>query len=281
MWTTLALAAISLAPAQGGALELSNIRPTYGVLGAPRSDTDYLPGDELFLAFEIDGIKIDDAGSATYTMSTEVTNSKGKVQFKQDPEKLQTSGNYLGGTRLPAFAHLEIGLDMPADEYTLKLSIIDLGVKNGKPAELTRKFKVLPPALGIVRVGLSYDSEGRLPAPMQGVVGEQLMLHYFVVGFERDATKDKKKPQPDLSFDLRILDEKGKPTLAKPISDRVPNKLVPEVAANLRHLNLDLPIVLSRPGSYTVELTVTDYVAKKKAVTLTFPLKVLATDKGK
>src|ERR1700759_5193380 len=104
MWTTLALAAaMSVAPAQAGSLELTNVRATYGVLGATRPDMKFLPGDQLILAFEISGIKIDDNGNASYSMGMEVS-SEGKVKFKQDPEKVQAT-NFFGGNKLPALAH--------------------------------------------------------------------------------------------------------------------------------------------------------------------------------
>lgn len=280
MWTTLAFAAaVSLAPAQAGSLELTNVRATYGVLGAPRPDTKFLPGDQFFLAFEIDGIKVDADGNSQYSMTMEVTDSKGKVQFKQDKgtEKIQVT-NYLGGNKLPAFAHVDIGLDMPAGEYTLKVSVTDLGVKGGKPAELSRKFEVLKAGFGIVRVTTSYDPDGQLPAPMLGVVGQLVTLNFVVVGFERKEGKDKSS-QPNFTVEMRILDEKGNPTLKKPIADRVPNDVLKTVPANLKAIDLHFSMALNRPGNYTVELTVTDKHTDKKPVTVKVPLTVLAPAK--
>src|SRR5689334_10313128 len=43
--TLAAAAALALAPGQSGALNLTNVRPTYGELGATRTDNRYLPGD--------------------------------------------------------------------------------------------------------------------------------------------------------------------------------------------------------------------------------------------
>ena len=51
--TALALGQVP-APAPTGALTLSNVRSTYGELGGPRPLTPLLPGDVMFLGFDID-----------------------------------------------------------------------------------------------------------------------------------------------------------------------------------------------------------------------------------
>jgi hypothetical protein len=280
MWTTLAVAAaLSLAPSQGGALELTNVRATYGPLGIPRPDNKILPGDIYFLAYDIEGIKTDETGQAVYGMTLEVTDSKGKVHFKQGDkgqEKMPVT-NLLGGTRIPGFAVIEVGLDFPAGEYTVKVVVTDLTTK--KIADLSKKFEVLPVSFGIVRLVTTYDVAGNVPAPMSGVVGQLMTIHFVVVGFERDKST---KPQPDILVEMRILDENGKPTLAKPISDKVPNATFKEVPPMLRGIDFHPGMSLTRPGKFTVELKVTDNLSKsKKPVIATFPLTVLAPEKGR
>ena len=75
--------------------------------------------------------------------------------------------------------------------------------------------------------------------------------------------------QPDLAFEMRILDESGKPVRAKPYAVEV-NKDVPADAA-LAPAQFLLP--LNRAGKFTVELTATDKAGGKKAQ-VTFPLTV-------
>src|SRR5437899_2957692 len=113
MWTTLALvAAMSLAPGQAGQLSLTNVHGTFGLLGAERTNTKFIPGDTYFLAFTIDGLKVDATGEIQYSMGMEVVDSKGKAIYAQTPQD-RTAFNSLGGSRLPAFAHVDIGLDQP------------------------------------------------------------------------------------------------------------------------------------------------------------------------
>ena len=68
---------------------------------------------------------------------------------------------------------------------------------------------------------------------------------------------------------MRVLDESGKPTRAKPYTVQV-NKDVPADAVLVPG---QFFLSLNRSGKFTVELTATDKVGGKKAQ-LTFPLTV-------
>jgi len=113
---------------------------------------------------------------------------------------------------------------------------------------------------------------------MVGVVAEFLTFNYVVAGFERDKSK---KPHPNFSIEMNILDENGKSTLTKPIADKVPNATTaPEVPAGFKTIDIHYSLPLNRPGKFTFEVKVTDNVAKKTA-TVKFPLTVLSTDKAR
>lgn len=261
MWTTVALfTAMSLAPAQAGGLQLSNVRTTFGVLGADRPDVKLLPGDTFFVAFDIEGLTVDPkTGKVQYSMGMEVTNSKGKPEFKQDPSNQETH-NHLGGSRVPAFAHVDIGLDQPPGEYLMAVTVSDTVKKTSKT--LSQKFTVMPKDFGLVRLQVS---NGRFPVPPIGVPGQSLMLSFAAIGFQRDAAKK----QPVIGVELRILDESGKPTLAQPITGNV-DKDVPD---NLPAVPMDFMLILNRSGKFTVELKATDQLSKKTS-TLKFPIVV-------
>src|SRR3954453_351339 len=90
MWSSLTLAAaLALAPSQpAGQLQLTNVRLTVGELGPTRKESKLLPGDILFVAFDIDGLNIPPEGTAKYTMAMEVSDAAGKLIFRQDPREL-------------------------------------------------------------------------------------------------------------------------------------------------------------------------------------------------
>jgi hypothetical protein len=263
MWTTLVLtAALSLLPDQAASLNLTHVRATYGPLGAPRKDHQVLPGDQVFVAFDIEGVTVAPDGKVLYGMATDVLNSQGKVVFKQEPRDLETV-NALGGTSVPAYAHLDVGLDSPAGEYTVRVTVTDRASKRN--AVLTQKFQVLSKAFGLVRLTTTTDPEGRIPASVFES-GASLWVNCGVIGFGQNA-----QGQPQVTVELRVLDDKGQPTLAKPFT----GELGRDVPSKLTSLPVQFHVGLNRAGKFTVELKATDQLSKNAAV-LAFPLTVVA-----
>ncbi|MBL8797375.1 MAG: hypothetical protein JNM56_25965 [Planctomycetia bacterium] len=258
---TLAVAS-SFALAQASNLSLTNVRPTYGLLGPVRANTQVLPGDSLGLEFDIEGITIAADGKVQYSIGLDVTDEKGKVAYRQLPRDLEASAS-LGGKAVAAQAQLDIGLDQPAGDYTVKVTVTDRAAKQSQ--SVTQKVQVLPAEFGIVQLRTTSDPEGVVPAGLVGV-GETLWISFAAVRFERD----KGKLQPNVQFELRILDEAGKPTLTKPDSGTI-NQDVP---AGDKLLGGQFQVALNRPGKFVVELKATDKVSGKTA-TRSFPLNVL------
>src|SRR5215208_387473 len=126
MLATLALmAALSQTPAQTGALKLTNERATLGLLGPTRKSEELVPGDRYHIAFDIEGIRAAADGQYHYSMGMEVTDSKGKSQYKLELEEREPVYDFSGGSRLPAFANVDVGLEQPPGEYTLTVLVED------------------------------------------------------------------------------------------------------------------------------------------------------------
>src|SRR5262249_20577200 len=222
--TLLVLTSISLPPNQGNELTLTNARATYGIIGPKRTEKEALPGDNFYLTFDIDGISSDANGKILYSVATEVKDSTGKVHFTQPGRELEAIAA-LGGHRLPAYAQIDIGLEQPAGDYTAKLTVVDLASK--KNTSLTAEFKVLPKAFGIVRLTTSSDPDGIHPVGMPLGTGQSLWVNLAAVGFARNGGKG----QPKVSFELRVLNEKGEPTLAKPFGGTINKDVDPKAPA--------------------------------------------------
>src|SRR5262249_43173910 len=157
---------LGLIPApSSGSFNLANARTTYDILGVPRTDTKFLPGDKVVLSFDIKGIQPDSSGKVLYSIAMEVTDGKGVVQFKQAPRDTETS-LALGGSRLPAFASLQIGTDQPPGDYTVKVAVTDRVSKASKT--LTQTYQVLPKGFGLVRLATTVDPGGQFPLPFPG-----------------------------------------------------------------------------------------------------------------
>ena len=257
------IAAMAFAPGQGG-LALGNTRVTFGELGAARPDVKFLPGDIFFVAFDIDGIKVDETGRVKYSMGMNVVDKEGKEIFIQQPAEREDFLP-LGGTKLPARAFVTIGLDQAPGIYSCKVTVVDLASKATQTLE--QKFEVLKPAFGQVQVLTSADGKGEIPAPPLGVAGQSVFVHFAVVGF----TRDPKSKQPDIDVEMAVMNKDGTPALPKPTNINI-NTNVGEKDSGVP-LRFLLP--MNRVGDFTVELKATDKLSKATS-RVSIPIKVLA-----
>ncbi|MCZ2340627.1 MAG: hypothetical protein LC104_02380 [Bacteroidales bacterium] len=260
---TLALA-LALTPAQPASpIKLTNVRNTYGELGGTRSASKLLPGDVLFVGFDIEGITIDPEGKVAYTMALEVADKAGKLIFKQNPV-VRADVAPLGGNTIQGRAFITVGLDQAPGKYNLKVTVAD-PVKKANQT-LTHEFEVLPKGFGIVAVYASADDRGQIPAPTTGIIGQSLFVQFSVVGFSRSPDTR----QPDVQVEMLPLDATGRPTIEKAseftLQGGVDEK---DPSFALRFL---LP--LTRTGKYTVRLKATDKIAKQTA-TFDLPIAVV------
>jgi len=260
IWTTLVLAAALAAPDDKDKLVISNVRDTLGLMGPTRPGDKLIPGSEYYLCFDVGGVTIGDDGKVHYSVATEVTDSTGKVLIKIDPKELDAPAS-LGGDSIPAYVHLDVGLQSPPGQYAVKVTVVDVPSK--RSAEYKQTVEVKAKEFGLVRLKTTSDQEGQLPVAVAGE-GEGLWLTFGVVGFGRSDAK-----QPDLTFELQILDEAGKPTGGKPMTVQV-NKDVPADAVLVPG---QFFLSLNRSGKFTVQLTATDKVGGKTSK-LAFPLNV-------
>jgi hypothetical protein len=261
MWTTLALlSSLSLTPSQSD-LSLTHVRATHGLMGPQRENESLYPGDILYVCFDIEGITADEDGKVRYSTTLEVSNANGKVLLKQQPQNQETKMS-LGGNRVPAFAQISVGLQTPPGEYGYKIRVKDLA--SGKEQTLSGKAKVLEKDFALVRAGVTVDVDGQYPV-MACACGQGVWVQCSAVDFKREGA-DK---QPNLVFEIRILNEDGKAVFDKPTTNAV-RKDVPEKQTLVP---MAFPLVLNRPGKFTVELVGSDQISGKKAK-VSFPLTV-------
>jgi hypothetical protein len=258
---------LCLAQGQGGALEITNPRATYGYLGATRPKfTGILPGDTSHFTFEIKNLKLDANGKAAYSVAIEIRDADGKLFYEQKPYNA-VAQNYLGGNSLPCAAHIEVPLDAKPGAVEWKVTIKD---RNGtQSAVSTGKGKILPADFGIVHVGLFADVEARAPMSAVAVVGDSAYLQFSTVGFARG--KDSKQPKVNVA--LRILDENGKPTMAKPMTGTIDEG----VPAAEHYLVNRFGLSFNRAGRYTIELTAEDAISGRRSQ-ISYAIRVLALE---
>jgi hypothetical protein len=271
MFTALALATVLVAQPQPN-LKLTNVRISVGELGSPRDNNKFLPGDVLFLSYDIEGLTIDDQGIATYTMAMVVKNPMGRVLFEQYPRSL-VDFVPLRGNKVPGRNFVSVGLDDSPGLYTCTLTITDPTTK--AEASLSIKYEVLKKDFGIVVVYTSHDQKGELPAPTSGQVGGTLWIQLTIASFERDANTT----QPNVVIEFQLYDEKGNAILVSARNEPVPHRHTQDaqssspVKAGYYTFADQFQLHLNRPGKFRVEIKATDNVSRK---TFTYNLQVTA-----
>jgi hypothetical protein len=271
MWAAVAVStALTLAPgAAAGGLNLKNVRYTYNAYGQERKDADVLPGDQLAVGYDIDGLQAKDDGKVQWTTSLEVFRA-GKSEYKQNPTDYETVAT-LGGSVVPAWSLLTIGTDLMPGDYSVKVTVEDKNAKGGA-ATFEKQFKVVPPRFGLVRVGL-FNQGTRAEAPPVGVPGESMVLTFTLTGYDAKAGANAKPEDPldcKLTATVQVLDDSGKPTLAKPFVFET--KTVPP--DNKSFLPLQFPLNLNRSGKFKISIKAEDKAANK-TVEQTLDLTVL------
>jgi hypothetical protein len=244
--------------ADARAIEIKNVRSTYGPFGNPRPNNKILPGDVYLIYFDITDLKPDPkTGAVEYTLTQEVFDPKGK-QLVPDKDKSYKKGLILGlgGTTAPEFTHVVIGLDKDPGKYKVVITIEEKSTK--AKATATHEIDVQPQDFGFIFV----------MAPATGFVAQDYAAEFTLVGWQRD-TKTK---APKITLTTRIIDDAtGKPTQSQPMVSNIPADLNSDIKWEKEQvIRMTSPIFLNRAGSFTVEIEAKDELAKNKTVKLTY-----------
>jgi hypothetical protein len=252
-----ALFALGILPGLSPAVEIKNIRPCFGPFGATRFEAKCLPGDVLFMTYDIDSLVIDPkTGKARYSTTLELLDARETSIFKSPTEYEVVPA--LGGTIMRGDLHVIMGAKQAPGKYSIRFTVRD---KNGK-AENDKVFKydfeVVKEAFGFVGVS----------APAVGLVGQPYVTGFGLVNLKLDA-----KGKPDVEMTVRVLDDKG-----KQVSDQkviFPRDL-PE-KTDLKEANFvewAHPLFLNRAGRFTIEIKAQDKNSGAKAE-FSYPLTVI------
>jgi hypothetical protein len=246
-------------PLGANALELKNIRPSYGPLGAARSDVKCVPGDSLFMTYDIEGLRIHDkTGRANYTTKLELYDTTGQVAFQKDtPNDVALP---LGGTRMPGDLIVFLGSNQKPGKHKIRLAVTDHLAKETKSFEYP--FDVIAPEFSFVGVS----------AKTVGFPSENYATTFAIVNMTLDAKK-----QPSVDIAMRVYDESGKKPVAPQILSSLPKDLPDEIDLKKENfVPMQFPIYLNRAGRFVVEVLAYDK-ATKKTIQLRYPLTVLDT----
>jgi hypothetical protein len=260
----IALVLLGLGAGPVAALEVKNVRSTYGPYGGARPGNKLMQGDILWLAFELEGLTMDaDTGFVKYEIKLEVIDSKPQVIFSRTNKQQYYLS--LGKARLADRAQVFTGVEQAPGKYSVRLTVTDMGGKDkkGGPSKtVSYNFEILKADFGLIHAF----------SPSVAATKQDFTASCLLTGMARDA-----KQMPNVELHMTILDENGKPTLPKPFISYIPKDLPEDFDVKKeKQIRMPFPIFLNRPGRFTIQIEAIDQISKKKA-SVSFPLQVLET----
>jgi len=264
-FATTYLACLVILQADGPSI--SNMVATYGQLGPPRQDLQYLPGDILHFQFDISNLKNDEAGRMRYLMHLELFGPENKLIAKQRlPEVTQV--RVFSSNSLRQALHIALPQDLSPGDYRVQITVEDSLNPGSKSAQQALTFKVLPLDFGIVQFQLYsiYTPQVQLPCPGVGVVGQTLHVTAVVLRG--------KKGKPDetwnLDVQMRLLDEQG-----KPVANGYPiNGQFRKIPGDLDFLDVRFDVPVQEAGKFLISIQATEPGTVRRT-TLLVPLRTI------
>jgi hypothetical protein len=235
--------------------EIRDAQASHGLLGPERKSNRYVSGDQVYVRYTIAGLRTDADGRARLELRLTVADAAGKLVLRRESPLNQTVA--LGGDSIPGFATFDLDENVPPGEYEMTVEVTDLIVK--ETASFRHRFTCAKEEFALVQIRFSHDAAGDVPAAPGGLVSQPLHVRMKAVGF------DKSKNEIDVQMEIDVLDAAGKPVMPKPIRTGVHNEN-PEEVKEATRLSLSTGLSLNRAGNFTLRITVTDTLAKKKVV---------------
>ncbi len=252
-----ALFALGFLPGVSSAIEIKNIRPCYAPFGATRFESKCLPGDVLFITYDIEGLALKD-GKVSYVTILELLDATGKSLFKKESEN--DAIPQLGGARMPGDLHVIMGPKQAPGRYSIKLTVHDKyeNDKNLNAKAFKYDFDVVAETFGFVGVS----------APAVGFPGQHHITGFALVNMSLNANK-----MPNAEVSIRVVDANN--VEVSKVKMLLPRDMPADTDLDKANfVPLSYPMFLNRVGRYTIEIQAQDKNGNKKAE-LRFPMTVV------
>jgi hypothetical protein len=246
-----------------GKFGVEKIEACHGKLGPVRKTLEFYPYDEIVFRFTLTGAKADD-GTLDVGCTWSLFDDKGKEVLSEKPPFKGSLA--FGIDALPYSLGFYLPETASPGEYALKVTLKDN--VSGEETRFERKLKLKATEFAIVSPQFFYDAKFTVPAPVGGVVGQQLHYRLWIIGFDRAGGK----VVNDMT--VEVFDKDNKVVQSKPVHFRVEDDDEKRVKESPT-LGFNGWMGLSKPGEFTLRITVTDRNSKKTA-TFEAPLKVMA-----
>jgi len=229
-----------------------SVRLTYGQQGPERPDHRVLPGEDVHMEYVARGIGHDAKGEVDLTIAGELVDREGRKIREALP--IPSKGrSYAGPSMYVSSVGFELAPDLTPGEYHIRAILSDK--ITGRVMNFEHPLFVTRPEFGVVRLRLTHDKEGRLPAGGQITAGQQIYIRGRLVNYARDGERI------HVSIKVSVLGPDG--------TDGTPTPIAPiafdgnwEASKNV---NFERPLQSIQAGKTRIVIEVEDLIGEKKA----------------
>jgi hypothetical protein len=241
-------------PPDSSAAEPEGVRLTYGPHGPPRPDNRVLPGEEVFLDYVIGRVGKDAAGDVDVSTSGELVDQSGKKWAELAPAP-RKGPLYLGGSTFEGWVSFSLAADQKPGEYKARARTLDN--VTGRGVNFEHPVYVLKPEFGAVRLRLTHDRDGALPAGSHFTLGQSFFVQGRVVSYVR------RDGRVDVAISVAARDGDGKDTAAVPLK---PLRFAREVEESFTYFDFSFgPLQTIMAGEVVIVVEMRDAIGDRTA----------------
>lgn len=231
-----------------GELKITKVRLSFGPVGPERKTNQMIPGDEMFVRYLVEGVKVGPDGKIEIKNRIVILNPEGKEIY--DQEAVANEILALGGNAYHGVSTMGTGPGVAPGEYTVKVTTRDLLAKVDVTSE--NKIVVVKPRFGMARLRFSHDPEGKSNATTSGVVGEQIFFRLAALNFKREGGVH-------VIMETQVYDAANEvPVMPNPLTATVKVDKPEELEMVKKAVVFNGFVSLSRAGDFTLRIRVSD-----------------------
>jgi hypothetical protein len=234
--------------------EPEGVRLTYGPYGPPRPDNRVQPGEEIFLDLVARGAGKDAQGNVDYSIAGELIDPHGQKRAELAPVPFR-GPLAPGGSAFNGWTSFELASRQPPGEYRAKARVTDH--ISGRVVNFEHAVYVLKPEFGAVRLRLTHDKNGKLPAGSYLTIGQEFFIQMRIVNFEHSDGRIQ------VSVAVSARDRDGKDTMLTPMKPLTIDQKVEDAFTYFDLSSGSLRTIMAGEIVITVELE--DEIGGKKA----------------
>ena len=248
------------------ALEIKDVETSHHVYGPVHGDA-YYPGETLWIRWRVAG-DMPQQTDFNYDVSYKLLDANQKALFLNT---LTTRGRFWRGTEPFHAISLKLREDLPPGRYAIECKVEDK--LQSSEAAFTREFEVKPLELALVSATFSHDKEGKIAAPLAGMLYQRLYFSMMALG------EDRSQGKVDLEFRVQILSRDLNDVIFA-FSDSAVIRDPNIVRDRGRHPIFNGQLRLDRAGEFVLRVILADNSSGQTA-RLDLPLTVRAPEAGK